>query len=57
MIVISLRFELTLFTHDRPDPSKDSAPKEATSGHGLFSTRWNGLNFSIIILILLCIGK
>jgi hypothetical protein len=57
MIVISLRLELILFTQDSPDPNNESAPKEATNGHGLFSTRWNGLNFSVIILILLCIGK
>lgn len=57
MIVISLRLELILFTQDKPDPNRESAPKEATNGHGLFSTRWNGLNFSVIILILLCKGK
>lgn len=39
MVTINLRFEFTLFTQDRPDPNKDRAPKDATSGHGLFSTR------------------
>jgi len=37
--VISLRLELTLLIQDRPDPRRDRAPRDATSGHGLFSTR------------------
>lgn len=54
--VINLRLELILFTQDRPDLNRERAPNDATRGHGLFSTRWNGLNFSDIILILRCIA-
>lgn len=47
----SLVTVLTLFTQDSPPRTKHRAPPEAISGHGLFSTKWNGLNFSIIYLI------
>jgi len=40
---------LILLIQIRVDRTKHSAPFEARIGQGLFSTRWNGLNFSIII--------
>jgi hypothetical protein len=43
--------ELILLIQTSPERTRHSAALEARSGHGLFSTRWNGLNFSIIYLI------
>jgi hypothetical protein len=40
-----------LLIHESPERTKHSAAFEARRGQGLFSTRWNGLNFSIIYLI------
>lgn len=36
--------------------TNDRIPLDANKGHGLWSTRWNGLNLFIIILFLLCKG-
>jgi hypothetical protein len=47
---------LTLFINRINDMTSDIALKEAKIGQGLTLTRWNGLNFFIIILFLRCIG-
>lgn len=38
----------TLFTIIKPERTKHNAPFEAKRGQGLTSTRWKGLNFTII---------
>jgi hypothetical protein len=47
--LIAIRIVLTLFTQTRVDRTRHRAPFDAKMGQGLFSTRWNGLNFSVII--------
>lgn len=36
----------------KPEVTRAKIPLDAKRGHGLMSTRWNGLNFFIIILFL-----
>jgi len=38
-----------LFSKSKPENIMQTAVLDATRGQGLFSTRWNGLNFSVII--------
>lgn len=45
-----------LFIDRIRDITSDIALIEARMGHGLTFTRWNGLNFFIIILFLRCIS-
>jgi hypothetical protein len=40
---------LTLFISNNPEITKHKAPLDANKGHGLWSTKWKGLNFFIII--------
>lgn len=49
MIEIIAHSLFTLFAHDSPESTRHRPAFDAISGHGLFSTKWNGLNFSIII--------
>ena len=55
MIVINMGFLVMLFIIMIIVNIIDSIPVEARIGHGLCSTRWNGLNLFMIILLLLCI--
>jgi hypothetical protein len=41
--------ELILFIQESPLKTSERAPIDAKMGHGLISTRWNGLNFVVII--------
>jgi len=39
----------------KPEVTKARIPLDVSNGQGLMSTRWNGLNFLVIILFLWCI--
>jgi len=49
IVLIIMAVPLILFTQTKVDRTKHNAPLEAKIGQGLFCTRWNGLNFSVII--------
>jgi len=44
--------EVTLLIIINPERTKARALLDANRGHGLMSTRWNGLNFFFNILVL-----
>jgi len=53
---ITITLGVSLFMISRPDSTKQIAPPEASSGHGLISTKWNGFDLFVITLLLWCIG-
>lgn len=52
---INIEFTLTLFIHRIHLEVRHKAPPEAMIGQGLFSTRWNGLNFFTILFDFCCV--
>jgi hypothetical protein len=52
---ITIMMLIFLLIMMRPEVTKAKIPLEARRGQGLMSTKWNGLNFLVIILFLWCI--
>jgi len=50
---MGINFIDTLFIRINPERTRHRVPFDARIGHGLISTKWNGLNLFVIILLLL----